>query len=94
MYILGMKMRIHIERSPETGHLFAKSDDLQGFHAHGPSLESLLNNIAGVIAFIHQYRGEDIGKVSVSMDPTQMDWDVNPVVQIEAQYEVKATQAA
>lgn len=88
-----MKARIEIEKSPETGHLYAKSQDIKGFHAHGADFESLSRSVVDVIRLIHTLNETEIGDITLSFSPEALDWAANKA-ELFVEYEVRQDIAA
>ena len=88
-----MKARILIEKSPETGHLYARSSDIQGFHAHGADLEALSRSVADVIRLIYARRETSIGDVELNFSPDALNWSEGEVT-IHATFDDRKVAAA
>ena len=74
-----MKAHIVIEKSPESGHLYASSPELQGFHAHGENFELLSRNVVEVIRWLHEHQKKPLGELQLVFSPESMDWSARNV---------------
>lgn len=88
-----MKLNIDISQSAATGHLYAESRDLQGFHTHAPTFVDLARHIVETIAFIHDRKGTPASGIRLVIDAEALTEGSIPR-RVWAEYAVETPAAA